>query len=455
MNPLDLVAILDPERLAQMERLRLRKPYDPAGLDRLTRLAADLLHVPASYLSLIEADRQIFLSQVGLPPALLERGGLPIEQAFCAPVVAERAPLIAPDTRRDPRLASSMLVTEFGVAAYAGVPLILADGPAIGSFCAIDFVPRAWTKAEIRILTDLAEAARTHLELHAAQVRAEYAEHERTMSQRFLEQVFEAAPDIIYVYDLVEQRNIYSNRELSRILGYDPKDVREMEPGGVAALLHPDDVAALTARNERLRGSSLGTASDDEFRMRHSDGSYRWLHSRETVLELDADGVPRRVLGVAQDITRRRQMEAAQRETVQRLTLMRRVDIELLRTLDLQGVLTVAMDAALRVTNASDAFIGLIEGEFVRIVSVAGGYDRDSLLPLGDGVIGRAMRNGRPELVQDVSTEAAYIAYRPGTRAQMVLPLVYRDRAVGVMVLDFAPARPADARHLRVHEADH
>ena len=436
MSLLELAAITDPQRLARLEALHLDRALDRNSLDRLTQMAAGLLDVPASYVSLVESDQQTFLSHYGLPESLTERPGLPLEQAFCSHVVATNQPLIAPDTRDDPRLASSFLVTEYGFVAYAGVPILLSSGSAIGSFCVVNYTPRAWTEDEIGLLTSLADSVRAHLELHSALQRAELAEEERDLNIRFLEQVFEADPDIIYIYDLAERRNVYTNHEMLHVLNYSPNDFREMEVGHVESLLHPDDLATLKMRNERLRGAPVGTVSDDEFRMRHADGSYRWLHARETILELDADGFPKRLLGVAQDITRRRQMEAAQRETVQRLTLMRRVDIELLRTLDLQGALTVAMDAALRVTNASDAFIGLIDGDSLRIVSVAGAYEKDALLPLGEGVIGRALRNSRPELIQDVASDPAYVALLPGTRAQMILPLIYRDRAVGVMVLD-------------------
>lgn len=436
MSLLDLAQITDPERLARLEALQLSRPLDTAAFDRLTRLAANHVGAPASYISVVEADRQLFLSHHGLPAAWAERNELPLDHAFCSYVVAGKQPLIVTDTREDSRLSASVLVTEYGVVAYAGVPITLTGGTVVGSLCAVDFAPREWTGAEIGLLTDIADSARAHLELHAALLRVEQAEEERDLNTRFLEQVFEAAPDIIYIYDLVERRNVYSNRELLRVLNYAPGEIRELEPGRVESLLHPDDLATLRMRNERLRGAPVGTVSDDEYRMRHADGSYRWLHSRETILDVDEAGLPRRLLGVAQDVTRRRQIEAAQRETVQRLTLMRRVDIELLRTLDLQGALTVAMDAALRVTNASDAFIGLIEGEQLRIVSVSGAYEKESLLPLGDGAIGRAMRNSRPELIQDVSADPAYVAHLTGTRAQMILPLVYRDRAVGVMVLD-------------------
>lgn len=430
-----LQSLIDPQRAAQLEALALRERAHHLGLDRITRLTARVLQAPAAFVSLVESEVQVFLSQRGLPAELAARE-LPIEHSLCAHALANNQPFVLSDARQDERAAHSDLVTRYGIVAYAGVPLVLSDGLKIGALCVVDFQPRAWTDDEIGLLRDLAAMARTDLELHATSLRNQRTEYERDVSQRFLQQVFEATPDIIYVYDLDEQRNVYSNNELSRVLGYEEGELRETERGAVIELTHPEDLQSLTMRNERLIGAPVGTVSENEFRMRHADGTYRWLRSRETILEVDPHGQPKRMLGVAQDITRRRHMEMAQRETVQRLTLMRRVDIELLRTLDLQGALTVAMDAALRVTNASDAFIGLIEDEHVRIASVAGSYERDTLLAAYDGVIGRALRSGRPELIQDVQAEPDYIAWLPGTRAQMVLPLVYRDRPVGVMVLD-------------------
>ncbi len=430
-----LQSLIDPQRLAQLEALALRERAHYPALDRITALTARVIQAPAAFISLIEGDAQVFLSQRGLPPELAARE-LPLEHSLCVHALAANQPFVLHDARLDDRVAHSELITRYGVVAYAGLPLVLRDGLKIGALCVVDFQPRTWTDDEIDLLRDFAALARSELELHASSLRNQRTEYERDVSQRFLQQVFEATPDIIYVFDLDEQRNVYSNHELSHVLGYDEDELCEMESGALAQVLHPDDLQSLTMRNERLIGAPAGTVSENEFRMRHADGTYRWLRSRETILEVGPDGRPRRMLGVAQDITRRRQMEMAQRETVQRLTLMRRVDIELLRTLDLQGALAVAMDAALRVTNASDAFIGLIEDEQVRIASVAGSYERDTLLTIHDGVIGRVLRSGRPELIQDVSAEPEYIAWLPGTRAQMVLPLIYRDRSVGLMVLD-------------------
>ncbi len=432
----NLQTFIDPQRQARLKELALTERQDSESLERLTRLTARLLHAPAAFVSLVEAERQVFLSHTGLPEALAARRELPLTHSFCAHALASGEPLVISDARLDPRLADNGLLTEYGVIAYAGRLITLDDGVTIGSLCVADFAPHTWSADDLSTLDDLAQSVLTDLQLYESTVQRKQLEQDRDSSQKFLEQVLNASPDIIYLYNLNDGSNEYNNPELLNVLGYTPEELSTMESGAVARLMHPDDLKALQARNMELVGSPVGTVSENEFRMRHADGNYRWLRAREAILDVDDDGRPTRVLGVAQDITRRRQMEVAQRETVQRLTLMRRVDIELLRTLDLQGAFSVAMDAALRVTNASDAFIGLIEGDQLRIAYVAGSYERGALLPLDTGVIGRALRSGRSELLQDVALDPAYVAHLPGTRAQMILPLVYRDRAVGVLVLD-------------------
>src|SRR5919199_518520 len=67
-----------------------------------------------------------------------------------------------------------------GVVAYAGIPLVTAEGLAVGAFCVIDHQPRAWTQDELALLQDLAAAAMTEIELRAlAQERAELLTREQ------------------------------------------------------------------------------------------------------------------------------------------------------------------------------------------------------------------------------------------------------------------------------------
>jgi PAS domain S-box-containing protein len=161
---------------------------------------------------------------------------------------------------------------------------------------------------------------------------------------------------------------------------------------------------------------------------RHYDLRYSPIH--------DADGSLLGTIGVAADISDRVQIEVELKDSIEHLTLLRRLERELSETLDIDSVLMIAMDAALRVTGADDAFIGLISDDRVKIVYSIGGYTVGTSFPLGEGVIGRALRTKMPQLVTDVRRDPDYVIGVPATRAQMVLPLIHHDRMIGVLSLE-------------------
>src|SRR5262249_2419630 len=65
---------------------------------------------------------------------------------------------------------------------------------------------------------------------------------------------------------------------------------------------------------EALRTAPDGTVLELECRMKHKDGQWRWFICRELIFMRAADGWPQQILGVAQDITERRQGEEMLRE---------------------------------------------------------------------------------------------------------------------------------------------
>jgi serine phosphatase RsbU (regulator of sigma subunit) len=78
------------------------------------------------------------------------------------------------------------------VIAYAGCPLVDADGVVIGSLCAIDNRPRSWTDDDLAVLADLADACSSELQLRAMRERArraaEVAAREWQRTQQLLEE---------------------------------------------------------------------------------------------------------------------------------------------------------------------------------------------------------------------------------------------------------------------------
>lgn len=158
-------AVTDPHRLALLNAAAILDSPPDESFDRLTRLASELLDAPVSLVSLVAEDRQFFKSSVGLPEPLADQRETSLSQSICQYVVANREPLVIHDARLDHRLQENSAVRDLGVVAYLGVPIKVSQGQVLGSFCAIDGVPRKWTAKQVSIMQDLAASMRQEIEM--------------------------------------------------------------------------------------------------------------------------------------------------------------------------------------------------------------------------------------------------------------------------------------------------
>ena len=133
------------------------------------------------------------------------------------------------------------------------------------------------------------------------------AEFDLRTSQRFIERVTHASPNILYVYDLIQERYIYANERVFKILGRTPSEVIGMGAQFLEAFAHPDDAWIIKERAVELAEAQDGEVFEYELRLLHSDRAWRWMNARETVFTRLNDGRPHEVIGTAQDITERKQ----------------------------------------------------------------------------------------------------------------------------------------------------
>ena len=147
-----------PNRLRELERLGLLDSFRVDAFDRLTNLAARLLDVQTSLLSIIDADRQFFKSSAHRPDKEDEVSDRPLSYSFCKYVVGTDEPLILEDAAEHPVVQHNLGYAELGVRAYAGFPVRSRSGVVLGSFCVLDETPRHWSSDDLqtlRALTDL------------------------------------------------------------------------------------------------------------------------------------------------------------------------------------------------------------------------------------------------------------------------------------------------------------
>ncbi|MEW5930977.1 MAG: GAF domain-containing protein [Gemmatimonadota bacterium] len=219
-------AVRDPARLAEVRATGLLDSEREEVFDRLTRLAARVIGAPVSFISLVDEDRDFYMSLFGIGEPLATdrelRGA-----TFCHHAIRSPEPLAIPDTRSDPEYRGVPTVESLGVAAYLGVPLVTSRGQAIGSFCAVDFEPREWRQGDVEVLRELAASAMREIELRREVAERRRAEDEARRllgeaqdAQRQVTTILESITDAFFALDR-EWRFTYLNhgaREVVRSL---------------------------------------------------------------------------------------------------------------------------------------------------------------------------------------------------------------------------------------------
>lgn len=149
--------IADPARLQALRQTGLLDTIPEQNFDRLTRLAARLTGASATFISLVDAERDFYKSHCGFGEPLTsarQRQG----RTFCHYTMLSEQPLVIEDVTVNATFAAVPTVQTLGVRAYVGIPLVLDGSYVIGSFCAVDIVPRVWSADDLDVLIELAHA---------------------------------------------------------------------------------------------------------------------------------------------------------------------------------------------------------------------------------------------------------------------------------------------------------
>ena len=134
------------------------------------------------------------------------------------------------------------------------------------------------------------------------------AELELARTRGFIEKIAATTPGVLYVYDIEQQKNVFSNREMCTVLGYPVEDLGRLDHL-LEIIVHPDDLPMVKSHHRTLRHSRDAEVFRIEFRARHVDGRWLWLASRDTPFERGTDGLVKQIVGIAQDVTQRKSAE--------------------------------------------------------------------------------------------------------------------------------------------------
>lgn len=136
-------------------------------------------------------------------------------------------------------------------------------------------------------------------------------------SQRFIQKITDTAPVLLYVFDLIENRNVYINREITELLGYTPKEIQTMGDRLLQNIIHPDDRALFPGHVQRWSDAGDNDIFQTEYRIKHSNGEWRYFQCQEILFTSTPENQPKQILGVAVDISDRKltqQLQTALKE---------------------------------------------------------------------------------------------------------------------------------------------
>ena len=246
-------------------------------------------------------------------------------------------------------------------------------------------------------------------------------------------QVLETAGDVVYTIDS-DGYLTYINRRVQSLLGYEPEEMVGQHFEKYIASTWCDHARSLY--QQILREQTAEAVL--QFPALKRDGNRVWVEQVIAPLYDDA-GKIQGVTAVTRDITWRDLTEAELENRVNQLATLQRIDVELTHQLDIDYVLSMALDAATRLSMADAGGIDLIREGEIYTGKVIGGYPPDFAKTYPrphSGIVGRVIQNHTPELVHDVTKDPDYHPHIAETRAQMVIPLISQDRLIGVLYLE-------------------
>jgi PAS domain S-box-containing protein len=231
-------------------------------------------------------------------------------------------------------------------------------------------------------------------------------------NERFLEQLANSTPAVIYLYDAISPSILYVNNEIEAMLGYRREDVLGFRGPFWQSVLHPEDLNRRHAHEQNLLANPELDYVPMEYRVRHRDGSWHWILAREAAFLRDVEGESLQILGVATDVTERKRTEEALLESEERHRLLAERASDMISRHDAAGHFIDVSRACGRILGYTpEQLIGRPATDFIHTEDIPHflAYYRTVIQGGGTGTVEyRARRACGREIYLETSAQAIY-----------------------------------------------
>lgn len=151
--------------------------------------------------------------------------------------------------------------------------------------------------------------------------RLKETEAEIKRSQLWLQRITDATPDVVGIYDVLEDKTVYTNQKMAVLLGYTQEELLSMRLGVAERLIHPDDLESFRQFYANFPSVESGEVREHTHRVLHKNGTYLWFDDRAVPFEYTADGRVKTVLIVARNVSPVKEIEQQLRNRNQVLSV--------------------------------------------------------------------------------------------------------------------------------------
>jgi formate hydrogenlyase transcriptional activator len=383
-----------------------------------------------------EKAHEMHTTSYGEPGVPLQAPQFAPEETFSWWVYQQQQPLIIPFLDAETRFpAVAEMLKSRGVRSVCVLPLTTVHrrlgGLALGSTEA-----DAYSEEEVSFLllvaNQVALAVDDALNFDALQ----HAEGALRASEQSFRLIVDSIPGLVNTTTAEGEFEFVSQQCLD-YFGTTLEELKAQESKGwtTSNIVHPDDFPRMLATWRR--SVETGHPYESEYRVRRADGVYCWFHVRSLPWR-DAEGRIIRWYTLRTDIDDRKQAE-------DRLQLLLEVTNQVVSNLQLRDLLGAISSSVRRVMQCDLVSVCFPDSEMKRLQTFvidfpdSKGFIREELISIEGSLGGFVFRTGKPwagnasDLLQSGLKNEPAIA--EGLKTGCVLPLISRNRVLGVLAL--------------------
>lgn len=281
-------------------------------------------------------------------------------------------------------------------------------------------------------------------------IKAEEALRE---SEERYRSIFWEAPDIFYTLDfetwIITDANSYALESLE----YTPEFLGKIH---VSDIIHPDDFAHAA---NRLRDMVTNKDRIPHFPLRILTRTGKVRHIEQSgVIFWDENGAAKTFLGLAHDVTYRKEQDETIRKRNEKIAALYEVAKAANATLDMKKLIDLMLDLVPRITNSSAMAILLFNEESQQFEYLAHyGISEETVkatnhLGLDEGIQGHVVKRREPLLIRNIKEQP--MLSRPehvkklNIESSIAAPLLLENDVIGFLWVSREPGNPYDTEDL-------